>query len=111
MTRSHRFARYLGSRRLLQIKIGDVYADLSAEREFLEQRFILCGRVFRPFAVKDGKVYAAEVNENYCRNSDNREGDQYRCSLEDIVGWHNPLYLNSGQVGVTYFEIMDHFLC
>ena len=102
MTRSHRFARHLGSRRLLQIKIADMYQDLSAEREYLRQKFVLCGRIFRPFSVKDGKVYAVEVNEDYQRNPNDREGDRFRYSLEEIVRWHNPLNLNDQQVRRGY---------
>lgn len=99
MTRSHHFARFLGSRRLLQIKIADVYTDLTAEREYLKQKLVICGRIFRPFSAKDGRVYAVEVNEDYKpRKPDPLEGDQHRLSLEDIVAWHNPLHLNDKQV-------------
>ena len=112
MTRSHRFARQFGSRRLLQIKIPDIYTDLSAEREYLEQKFVLCGRVFRPFSVKDKKVYAVEVNEDYDRKPDEREGDQHRRSLQDIINWHNPLHLNSKQVcsGNTHLTDGHHLI-
>lgn len=99
MTRSHRFARFLGSRRLLQIKIAGKPRDLSPERQFLEQKFVLCGRVFIPFSTKDSKVYLMESNADYdIRKPLLSQGDQFRRSLEEFVAWQNPMELNSNQV-------------
>lgn len=98
MTRSHRFARFLGSRRLLQMKNSGDRRDIALERKFLMQRFILCGRVFVPFSSKDGKVYLMETNDDYERTPSDAEGDQHRLSLEEFVQWHNPMSLNQRQV-------------
>lgn len=98
MMRSHRFARFLGSRRVLQIKLPDSYDDKTAEKELLSQKFVLCGRIFRVFACKEEKAYAMEVNEDYDRVPSESEGDLNRHSLEDFVAWHNPLHLNARQV-------------
>ena len=99
MTRSHRFARFLGSRHLLQVKIVGKDRDLVRERKFLEQRFVLCGRIFVPFSTKDGKVYLMEIDMDYdARVPQLSQGDQYRISLEEFVAWHNPMGLNCDQV-------------
>lgn len=99
MTRSHRFARYLGSRRLLQFKIAGKDRQTSQEREFLKRNFVLCGRVFVPFSIKDNKVYLMEVDADYDTHQPSQnQGDHQRRSLEEFVTWHNPMELNSGQV-------------
>lgn len=97
MIRSHRFARYLGSRRVLQINIADTSGS-SEPKSLLSQKLVLCGRVYITFAVKDGKVYAVEVDEDYHRKPREDEGDQHRCSLTDLVAWYNPTHLNADQV-------------
>jgi hypothetical protein len=97
--RSHRFARFLGSRRILQIRVP---ASLTYDTEvpkFLESsKFILCGRVFVPFHAKEGSVYLFETNENIDRQTNPSDGDDYRLTLHEFVQWHNPLRLNSKQV-------------
>ena len=95
MTRSHRFGRFVGSRRLLQLKLpknaGPKY------QEVLQSRFVLCGRVFVALPDKDGKSYLLEINEDYERST-RVAGDEHRMSLEDFVKWHNPMELNGAQV-------------
>ena len=100
MQRSNRFARFLGSRRILQIKLSkDVqYAKDSSLPEHLSSRFLLCGRVFAPFASKDSSVYMMELNEDAGRSPDRHQGDDTRLSLWDFIEWHNPLSLNMKQV-------------
>lgn len=99
--RSHRFARYLGSRRILLLKLPKLYAaEMDSLRHWLEQQFVLCGRKFVPFAVKDKKVYMCEVDEDFERAPRREEGDQHRKSLREIVDWHNPLALNNEQVRI-----------
>ena len=98
MMRSHRFARFLGSRRVLQIKLPDSYDDRAPEKTFLTQKLVLCGRVYQVFACKEEKAYAMEVNEDYGRAPKESEGDCSRLSLEEFVAWHNPLHLNAQQV-------------
>ena len=99
--KSNRFARILGSRRMLQVRVPkDLAHGESSERlrRFMAQKFVLCGRVFVPFHAKEGKVYLMETDEDYERLGDMREGDQYRMSLAAFVSWHNPLDLNHKQV-------------
>ncbi|KAG2154648.1 RNA dependent RNA polymerase-domain-containing protein [Suillus clintonianus] len=96
--RSHRFARFLGSRRILQVRIPDSLAYDTKVREFLESsKFVLCGRVFVPFHAKDGSAYLFETNENIDRDSNPGDGDGHRLTLYEFVQWHNPLRLNSKQ--------------
>ena len=99
MRKSHRFGRYLGSRRLLQISIpaGIVNRRKKDLDAFLSQRFILCGRVFVGAGSKDNKIFLLEVAEDYERHCQVR-GDDQRITLEDFVNWHNPLDRNGNQV-------------
>lgn len=99
--RSHRFSRFLGSRRILQVRVADdlLYKHGEEVRLLLSSsKFILCGRVFLPFHAKEGSVYMIETNQNYERMAKNEDGDQFRISLNDFINWHNPLHLNSHQV-------------
>ncbi|KAH7920937.1 hypothetical protein BV22DRAFT_765729 [Leucogyrophana mollusca] len=98
--RSHRFSRFLGSRRVLQVRVPSelMYKHGEEIRRFLHSsKFVLCGRVYIPFHAKEGALYMVETSENYQRLSDPSEGDQYRISLTDFVQWHNPLRLNAKQ--------------
>ncbi|PCH34325.1 hypothetical protein WOLCODRAFT_135643 [Wolfiporia cocos MD-104 SS10] len=96
--KSNRFARFLGSRRMLQVSVSDnlVRAETQRVRELFAQRFVLCGRVFVPFAAKDGKVFMMEINEEYQRKPNHPE-DHGRISLGEFLQWHNPIKLNSHQ--------------
>lgn len=106
-----RFARFLGSRRMLRLSIPPG-VNKDRLRKFLAQKFVLCGRVFvvlRPKEAKGGKswkVYLIEVNENVDRCPKVSEGDHRRLTLREFVRWHNPIELNSKQVRCTV--IMTH---
>ncbi|KAG2075104.1 hypothetical protein BDR04DRAFT_1091949 [Suillus decipiens] len=96
--RSHRFARFLGSRRILQIRVPDNLTYDTEVPKFLESsKFVLCGRVFVPFHAKEGSAYLFETNENIDRQSNPGDGDDHRLTLHEFVQWHNPLRLNSKQ--------------
>ncbi len=101
MRKSTRFTRFLGSRRVLQLRVSDNLL-MKAEtevREFLARKFVLCGRVFVPWVPKEGSLYLVEGNENYERTGHQKWcGDQYRLSYPAILEWHNPALLNSKQV-------------
>lgn len=99
--RSHRLARYLGSRRIIQLRVPDelVLQERQNVNEYLSQKFILCGRVFVPLHAKDSSAYLVETNENWDgRRPGHWCGDQHRKSFAEIVAWHNPLDLNRKQV-------------
>ena len=106
MQRSNRFARFLGSRRILQIKLSKdlQFAKDSGIPEHLGSRFLFCGRVFAPFASKDSSVYMMELNEDVDRSLDHHQGDETRISLWDFIEWHNPLSLNMNQVRVMFYS-------
>ncbi|KAI0673977.1 RNA dependent RNA polymerase-domain-containing protein [Trametes maxima] len=98
MRKSCRFARYLGSRRMIQVSIPQEMrtqhgGDLT---QFFLQKFLLCGRVFVAFGAKDGKVFLMETKEDYERGG-HAPGDEQRISLEEFVAWHNPMDLNGKQ--------------
>ena len=115
--RSHRFARFYGSRRFLQVRVSE---DLSrkeneAIRAFFLAKFILCGRVFVPFHSKDGGLYMVETDENWERESQDWCGDQFRMPFRDFINWHNPLTQkkNYVQVYILKFELAprSYILC
>jgi hypothetical protein len=109
LKKSTRFARFMGSRRILQVKLSkDLrYEKGNSVREHLSGPFVLCGRVFVPFASKDGSAYMVEVNEDEDRRPDWEQGDDRRMSLWDFIEWHNPLGLNQKQVWVPcYFHVL-----
>ncbi|KAG6380657.1 RNA dependent RNA polymerase-domain-containing protein [Boletus reticuloceps] len=79
--RSHRFSRFLGSRRILQVRVVDdlLYKYGDEVRTFLSSsRFILCGRVFLPFHAKEGSMYLTETDQNYERLPNDEDGDHLR---------------------------------
>lgn len=104
LQKSTRFARFLGSRRILKVKLSKDLQyepeEVSGVRKHLSCTFVLCGRVFVPFASKGGSAYMMEVNEEQDRKPDNSQGDGTRISLWDFVQWHNPLTLNRDQVWI-----------
>ena len=106
MQRSNRFARFLSSRRILQIKLSKElqYAKDSGITEHLGSRFLFCGRVFAPFASKDSSVYMMELNEDVDRGLDYHQGDDTRKTLWEFIEWHNPLSSNMNQVRVTSYS-------
>ncbi|KAI0271441.1 RNA dependent RNA polymerase-domain-containing protein [Gloeopeniophorella convolvens] len=98
MRKSNRFSRYLGSRRVLKMKLSpELQYNSDVVLEHLSSRFVLCGRVFVPFASKEGNIHMMEVNEDLHRNPDRSQGDDTRISLWDFVEWHNPLSMNQKQ--------------
>ncbi|KAI4523086.1 hypothetical protein K525DRAFT_361417 [Schizophyllum commune Loenen D] len=116
--RSYRLARRLGSRRILQVRLDKEYGNNKGGKdkgkdkakegeeeeeevgvaEFLAQsKFVLCGRVFVPYASKDGSAYLVEVDEDYERRARVGCGDQYRLSLEKLIESENPWVTNCNQ--------------
>lgn len=97
---STRIARFLGSRRILHLSVAESFSfkDERGLKKFLNQKFILCGRVFLALKSKEGKVYLVEVNEDYERRARLTEGDNKRKSFLEIIDWHNPMDRNKEQV-------------
>ncbi|KAF5368411.1 hypothetical protein D9758_002239 [Tetrapyrgos nigripes] len=93
--RSTLLARFLGSRRVLQLHV-----PMRGEKieEFLSQKFVLNGKVFMVLPPKDSGFYVVEVNEDSGRESRKDSGDWYRMSFGDILNWHIPMDLNADQV-------------
>ncbi|EDR15354.1 uncharacterized protein LACBIDRAFT_301565 [Laccaria bicolor S238N-H82] len=102
--RSHRFARFYGSRRIIQLRIPDdmVTKDNATVKQFLSQKFILLGRIFVPFHSKDGGVYMVETDQNSGRIPKGSCGDQYRLSFDAFMRWHNPLEYNFKQAASKF---------
>jgi len=97
---STRIARFLGSRRVLHLRLAEslLFKDEHGVKQFLNQKFILCGRVFVALKSKEGKVYMIEVKEDYRRKPQLKEGDNKRKSFQEIIDWHNPMMRNEKQV-------------
>ncbi|TDL26400.1 hypothetical protein BD410DRAFT_763609 [Rickenella mellea] len=101
--RSNRFARFLGSRHLLQLRIDKklVTAEHGSIAAFVARRLLICGRIFYPFHAKDDRktcaVYFVEVNKNFERCDARDQGDHLRLSWEQFMDWHNPLKYNRDQ--------------
>ncbi|KAI5825047.1 hypothetical protein K523DRAFT_251903 [Schizophyllum commune Tattone D] len=113
--RSYRLARRLGSRRILQVRLDREYGGGESKgkgkgkaredeeeeigvAEFLAQsKFVLCGRVFVPYASKDGSAYLVEVDEDYERKARAACGDHLRLSLEKLIESENPWVMNCNQ--------------
>ena len=103
--RSYQFARALGSRRLLQLRIPDkLFKDeIDKIRIHLStSKFVLCGRVYVPFHAKENSVYMVETDEDRDRKPDKAVGDHLRMSFAKFVDWFNPMHLNAKQVCKIY---------
>lgn len=100
---SARIARFLGSRRILHLGVAEnlLFKDECGVIQFLNQKFVLCGRVFVALKSREGKVYLVEVREDYQRQAQLKEGDNKRRTFWEIVNWHNPMKRNVKQVCCT----------
>ncbi|KAJ1302702.1 hypothetical protein OPQ81_003017 [Rhizoctonia solani] len=97
---SCRFRRYLGSRRLVEVRFSEKEPRLRREilRRFMTNNaLVVNGRVFRAFYARPTTVYLVETNEALDRQEDELIGDQYRQSLRGFIEWHNPPYANPSQ--------------
>jgi RNA-dependent RNA polymerase len=97
---STRIARFLGSRRILHLGVTDslLFKNELGVKRFLNQKLILCGRVFVALRSKEGKVYMVEVSEDHERQAQLKEGDNKRKTFQEIIDWHNPMDKNMKQV-------------
>lgn len=101
---STRIARFLGSRRILHLGVAEslLFKDERGVKQFLNQKFVLCGRVFVALKSKEGKVFLVEVREDYERQAQLGEGDNKRKTFWEIINWHNPMSRNEKQVCFTH---------
>ena len=97
---SARIARFLGSRRILSLGVAEslLFKDEHGVKQFLNQKFVVCGRVFVALKSKEGKVYLVETKEDYERQAQLKEGDNKRKTFQEILDWHNPMNRNEKQV-------------
>ncbi len=105
MGKSTRFARFLGSRRILLVSIPYYLVNSRAGelRAFFAQKFVLCGRVFVAFSVKGTKVFLMETPEDYERATV-VSGDDQRITLMDFIAWHSPMDHNGSQVNWHIYQ-------
>ncbi|KAI1786799.1 RNA dependent RNA polymerase-domain-containing protein [Ganoderma leucocontextum] len=98
MRKSCRTARFLGSRRMIQVSIPHNVVNKRANelRAFFTQKFILCGRVFVAFLPKDKKIFLMEIPEDYERGA-RVPGDERRITLMEFITWHNSMERNGAQ--------------
>ncbi|KAF8910164.1 RNA dependent RNA polymerase-domain-containing protein [Gymnopilus junonius] len=91
--RSYRYARMFGSRRFIHLKISkELLRNENAQvKQFLLQKFIICGRTYIPFSSKEQAIYMFETNDNWGRSPQDWCGDGFRISFQEFINWHNPL--------------------
>ncbi|KAG8712265.1 hypothetical protein FRC11_000575, partial [Ceratobasidium sp. 423] len=99
-SKSCRFSRFLGSRRLLEchFSMKDAREHKQAIIEFfVKKKLLINGRLFQAFYGHQGKVNLMEVNQDFLRKPLSELGDDNRLSLPDFIAWHNNLHLNANQ--------------
>ncbi|QRV80332.1 feruloyl esterase B [Ceratobasidium sp. AG-Ba] len=102
-SKSFRFRRFTGSRRLLEVRFS-TQADqhnriksMDVFDFFTKKAIVINGRVFRAFYAREKAVHLVETNEEQFRPADPLFGDDHRMSLTDFIQWHNPVYANPNQ--------------
>jgi RNA-dependent RNA polymerase len=101
MGRSHRISRFYGSRRVIQVTIPKTIFNSfnnGLYGYFINNAFVIFGRVFRAVFAKDRHVYLVETNEDYKRKALDNPIDQDRLSLHEFINWHNDICHNLHQV-------------
>jgi hypothetical protein len=93
---SSRLTRRFGSWSILRIKVprSIFFGNSKDFISFLMRPFVIWDRVFRVFDAKDCKIFLYCTNEVYPLGS----VLPGRMSLEEFIGWHNPLSENKKQV-------------
>ncbi|QRV85354.1 RNA-dependent RNA polymerase [Ceratobasidium sp. AG-Ba] len=129
-SKSFRFNRFLGSRRVIQChfsekdrrSFGSEILDF-----FASNKLLILGRLYQGFYGHDSKIELMEINEDFGRTPTDLYGDHNRMSLLDFIAWHNNVELNGNQtvgkwgsrfalgfstslVGVTFDHTNIHFL-
>ncbi|KAG8739289.1 hypothetical protein FRC10_005817 [Ceratobasidium sp. 414] len=97
--KSFRFRRFMGSRRLLDVRFSEQVGRRSGDiiKFFARQALVINGRIFRAFYAQKTTVHLVETNETALRPADPLFGDDHRLSLNEFIEWHNPLYANPNQ--------------
>ncbi|KAF8761361.1 RNA-dependent RNA polymerase [Rhizoctonia solani] len=99
-SKSHRFSRFLGSRRLIECYISknDVRKHTKIIIDFFSRKKLLInGRLFQAFFGQPGKVHLVEINQDFHRDSLPELGDDNRMAFLEFINCHNNLELNSNQ--------------
>ncbi|KEP48177.1 RNA-dependent RNA polymerase [Rhizoctonia solani 123E] len=99
-SKSCRFSRFLGSRRLVECHFSMKNAKKHKAAIidfFVKKRLLINGRLFQAFYGHQGKVNLMEINQDFHRSPLSELGDDNRISLTDFIAWHNNLHLNSNQ--------------
>lgn len=99
-SKSNRFSRFLGSRRLIECHFSK--KDARDHKKpiidfFVHKRLLLNGRLFQAFYGHDRKVQLMEINEDFGRQPQALLGDNNRISLVAMIEWHNNIHLNLNQ--------------
>ncbi|KAG9083156.1 hypothetical protein FS749_006259 [Ceratobasidium sp. UAMH 11750] len=99
-SKSSRFSRFMGSRRLIQCHFSERDGrDYQEEiiRFFASKKLLVNGRLFQAFYGHGSKIELMEINEDFWRTADEVVGDHNRMSLLEFVAWHNNVDLNYRQ--------------
>ncbi|KAL5494878.1 hypothetical protein ACEPAI_340 [Sanghuangporus weigelae] len=99
--KSNRAARRFTSLSVLQLKFEKeaLYDEKKYQLvvELLSRNVVICGRLYRAFCTKEGKIFSVETNADYQRQKRKSAGDHFRMSYRRIINAINPLDLNKEQ--------------
>jgi RNA-dependent RNA polymerase len=96
---STRFARQFGSESIIRINISPKQVTnytASRLKLFLKSTFVLFGRNFQAYSLKDDTVFLMWVGSKAYPPS------QHRPSLFHVLNWHNPVHLNQDQAAAKW---------
>lgn len=99
-SKSNRFARFLGSRRLIECYFSRDDAQTHGKdiiSFFAHKKLLINGRLFQAFYGHEHKVQLMEIREDFGRKPQEVLGDLNRISWMEMVNWHNNLEFNSAQ--------------
>lgn len=103
---SCRFTRRFGSMRFIRVRINQRLLHEAGEKliPFFCRPFVLCGRIYRAFFAKENNAFLVETAEVFnpqtgCISNGpiKDKWNESRYSLEDFLGWHNPMSHNQDQ--------------
>ena len=102
LSSSHSFARRFGSKHFLRMKLTKAVLNKHSKQllDYIRRPLILCGSVFRAFFAKESNVFYVKTNE--CTDGKSILSNvsiPNIMSFWEFINWHNPIELNSKQVG------------
>ncbi|EMD32601.1 hypothetical protein CERSUDRAFT_126709 [Gelatoporia subvermispora B] len=111
MRKSYRFARELGSRRIVQVSVPDRLLRQASKRDRIRSllcgELVICGKVFAAFFAREAKVFFVEIAQLSSSGQRLQSGHGKFNSVMGVVQWHNPLDLNGRQATSKWITRFD----